>query len=59
MVEDDLLWKATFSGRGPSVEDKLWWKTTFGGRRPSVRKWVSETSLRRLKNGFARQVSDG
>ena len=42
LLEDDLWWKTTFSGRGSfvgrqsSVEDNLWWRTTFGGRRPTV-----------------------
>ena len=33
MTEDTLWWKATFSGRQPSMEDDPLWKTTLNGRR--------------------------
>ena len=36
LVENDLRWKITFSGQGPSVEDNHRWKATFGGRQPLV-----------------------
>ena len=36
LVEDDLMWKTTFSGRQPSVKDNFQCKMTLGGRGPSV-----------------------
>ena len=30
-MEEDLWWKTTLGGGGPSVEGNLWWKTTLGG----------------------------
>ena len=33
----ELIWKATFEGRRPSMEDDLKWKTTFDERRPSMK----------------------
>ena len=35
-MEDDLPWKTTFRGRGPSVEDNIRWKMTFSVRQPLV-----------------------
>ena len=29
MVEDNLRWKTTFSGRRPSVGDDLWWILSY------------------------------
>ena len=36
LVEDDVWWKMTSSGRRLLVEDDLQWKTAFSARRPLV-----------------------